>query len=164
MFIEMRISDAPIGAAIILVAVLSTWFAASPPASAAQYFKWTDERGRIHYSDKPPPDVVADELDIKVKSHVGPVTVSTFSASLETNDAVIMYGAEWCGICKRAKKYMDSEGIPYKEYDVDKSSKGKRDYKKLNGKGVPIILVGDQRMNGFSPKRLRAMLEAARSD
>ena len=63
-----------------------------------------------------------------------------------------------------ALKYMDSEGIPYKEYDIDESSKGRRDYKKLNGKGVPIILVGDQRMNGFSPKRLLAMLEAARSD
>ena len=75
-----------------------------------------------------------------------------------------MYSAEWCGICKRAKSFMDSEGIPYKEYDVDESSKGKRDFKKLNGKGVPIFLVGDQRMNGFSPKRLLAMLEAVRSD
>ena len=49
-------------------------------------------------------------------------------------------------------------------WDVDESSKGKRDFKKLNGKGVPIFLVGDQRMNGFSPKRLLAMLEAVRSD
>ena len=59
---------------------------------------------------------------------------------------------------------MDSEGIAYKEYDVDKSSKGKRDYKKLNGKGVPIILVGDQRMDGFSAQRLQVMLAAARSE
>ena len=160
----MSTSDTSVGAAIVTIVLLSTWLAASPLASAAQFFKWTDERGRVHYSDKPPPDIVANELDIKVKSHTGPVTVSNFSASLERNDTVIMYSAEWCGICKRAKKYMDSEGIPYKEYDVDESSKGRRDYKKLNGKGVPIILVGDQRMNGFSPKRLLAMLEAARSD
>jgi hypothetical protein len=38
----------------------------------------------------------------------------------------------------------------FSEYDVDKSSKGKRDFKKLGGKGVPVILVGKQRMNGFS--------------
>ena len=49
-------------------------------------------------------------------------------------------------------------------WDVDESSKGKRDFKKLNGKGVPIFLVGDQRMNGFSPEKLLAMREAVRSD
>lgn len=36
------------------------------------------------------------------------------------------------------------------EYDVEKSSKGKRDFKRLGGTGVPIILVGQKRLNGFS--------------
>ena len=36
------------------------------------------------------------------------------------------------------------------EYDIEKSSKGKRLYQDLGATGVPVILVGKQRMNGFS--------------
>ena len=61
-----------------------------------------------------------------------------------------MYGASWCGYCKKAKKYFNKNNIRFVEYDIERSTKGKRDYKALNGTGVPIILVGDQRMNGFS--------------
>ncbi len=61
-----------------------------------------------------------------------------------------MYSASWCSACKRAKAYFEEQGIPYTEYDVEKSSKGKRDFKKLGGKGVPVILVGSKRINGFS--------------
>lgn len=61
-----------------------------------------------------------------------------------------MYSAAWCGVCKKAKRYFAEQGIDYEEIDVEKSSQGKAAFKKLGGKGVPIILVGDRRMNGFS--------------
>ena len=62
-----------------------------------------------------------------------------------------MYSTTWCGYCKQARNYFQQNNIAFAEYDVEKSDKGKRDYKKMNGRGVPIILVGDKRMNGFSP-------------
>ena len=61
-----------------------------------------------------------------------------------------MYSANWCGVCKKARRYFEKQGIDYKEYDVETSARGKSDYKKLGAKGVPVILVGKQRMNGFS--------------
>ncbi len=36
---------------------------------------------------------------------------------------VVMYGADWCGVCKRAKRFFQAEGIPFRELDVDKSRK-----------------------------------------
>jgi len=42
------------------------------------------------------------------------------------------------------------KGIRFTEYDIEKSSKGKRLYKNLGARGVPVILVGKKRMNGFS--------------
>ena len=42
--------------------------------------------------------------------------------------------------------------IPFTEYDIEKSAKAAREYKKLRGTGVPVILIGDRRMNGFSIK------------
>jgi hypothetical protein len=44
---------------------------------------------------------------------------------------------------------------------VERSAQGKQEYRDLQGRGVPIILVGDQRMNGYSQARLDDMLRAA---
>ena len=61
-----------------------------------------------------------------------------------------MYGTSWCGYCKKARRYFAAHGIPFKEFDVENSSKGKRDYEKLRAKGVPVILIGKKCLNGFS--------------
>ena len=145
------------------IALLSVSIAAPATLCATQFYRWTDDSGRSHYSDMPPTDRLADELDIEIKSHAGPARVSTFSESIASAAAVVIYSAQWCGICTRAKNYMDANGIRYTEYDVDESAKGRRDYRRLDGKGVPIIIVGNQRMDGFSASRLQAMLAAAQS-
>ncbi len=53
-------------------------------------------------------------------------------------------------MCKRAKEHLKTRGVSFSEHDVEKSGIGKSEFKRLNGKGVPIILAGLQRMNGFS--------------
>ena len=63
-----------------------------------------------------------------------------------------MYSTTWCGVCKKAKRYFKSKKIPFTEYDIEKSEQAAREFKKLRGRGVPVILVGDSRMNGFSVK------------
>ncbi len=73
--------------------------------------------------------------------------------------SVVMYSAVWCGICKNAKRYFNQNGIAFKEYDIETSAKGRRDYKKLRGRGVPIILVGKKRINGFTPKSFKALYD-----
>jgi glutaredoxin len=65
----------------------------------------------------------------------------------------------WCGVCKKAKAYLAGKGIYFSEYDVETSDIGRQEYKRLGGKGVPIILVGKQRMDGFSSSRLDEMLK-----
>lgn len=69
-----------------------------------------------------------------------------------------MLSTTWCGVCKQARAWLSQKGIPFDEYDVERSETGKAEYRRLGGKGVPIILVGNQRMNGFSADRLAAML------
>ena len=69
---------------------------------------------------------------------------------------VVMYSASWCGVCKRARKWLTANAIPFKEFDIDQSTQGARDFRQLRGKGVPIILVGKKRLNGFSPAAFEA--------
>ncbi len=81
------------------------------------------------------------------------------SVDLGSPKKVVMYSAQWCGVCKKARAYFKQQGIPFSEFDIETSSKGKRDFNRLGGKGVPVILVGKGRMNDFSAGSFQKMYE-----
>ncbi len=116
---------------------------------SAEIHKWTDSDGRVHFGDKPPAGAETSIVEVKINTYESP-NIEALQEILNPKDKVVMYSAEWCGVCKKAKKYFRANNIPHKDYDIDKSSKGKKDYKKLGAKGVPVILVGKKRLNGFS--------------
>jgi glutaredoxin len=128
----------------------------------AQLYRWTDDKGVIHYSDKAPDKRDAKAVEIRINSYSGPATVSTTDAPAAgaAKAQVKMLATSWCGYCARARAYLNSRGIPFEELDVEKSAQGKQEYRALKGRGVPIILVGNQRMNGYDQGRLEAMLRA----
>jgi glutaredoxin len=70
---------------------------------------------------------------------------------------VVMYGASWCGYCSKARSYFEQHHIPFTEYDVEKSAKGARDYRAFGSGGLPLILVGDSGMHGFSASSFAAL-------
>ena len=123
---------------------------------SAEVYKWTDEEGITHYSDKKPESQEVTELEFKIATYdtVSYGTVKDSAEKANTKEAnkknVVMYSASWCGVCKKAKKYFRRNAIPFTEYDIEKSKKTKRKYKKLGATGVPVIIVGRQRMNGFT--------------
>lgn len=124
----------------------------------AEIYSWVDEQGRKHFGNKPPAEAQAKKLDIRPNTVSNPNRGNN-SKTPAANKQVVIYAATWCGVCKRAKQYFKAHNIPYTEYDIERSRKGRLDYKKLNGRGVPIILVGDQRMDGFSPERFQALYQ-----
>jgi glutaredoxin-like YruB-family protein len=71
---------------------------------------------------------------------------------------VVMYTTSHCPACKAAKQYLAQKGVPYDEVDVETSRDGAQAFQKLGGRGVPLILVGDKKMEGFSPQALDALL------
>ncbi len=91
---------------------------------------------------------------LRINTYTQPEIVrGAVSDLLAPKAKVVLYSAGWCGICKRARAYLRSHGIPFDEHDVETSAKGREDFVGLGGRGVPIILVGRRRMNGFSPDR-----------
>jgi len=132
-------------------------------AASAQVFKWTDASGKTHYGDRPPEDAKAQQIAIRVPSYDGPVQVQDWGAILKRKPApaaaakpdpasVTMYSTSWCPHCKRARAYFAEQGIRFTDIDVEKNEGGRRDYEALGGKGVPVIVVGDRMMRGFSPE------------
>lgn len=132
---------------------------------SAEIYKWVDENGRIHFSDRKAKGQAVEVVPIKVNS-LKTVTYSTGSAhrsmgspSMEksssvdssfTKKQVIMYSASWCGYCAKARKYFSQNNIVFTEYDIEKNKQARKEYDALGAKGVPVILVGKKRMNGFS--------------
>lgn len=123
---------------------------------AGKVYKWTDAQGRIHFADNPVDAAQAEEL--KIRSFSGSAEVSSEDNGFGSREVKILT-TTWCGVCKSAKAYLASRGIAFSEYDVETSDAGRQEYKRLAGKGVPIILVGNQKMNGFNPPQLEKMLK-----
>jgi len=119
-------------------------------AVAGEIHKWTDENGNVHFGDRPPASADSTEIVVKPNVYERPSIERVVSSLEDGTRDVVMYSAQWCGYCKKARNYFMAEGIQFKEYDVEKSPKGKRDYKRLKAVGVPVILVGSKRLNGFS--------------
>ncbi|MBX2869056.1 MAG: glutaredoxin family protein [Acidiferrobacterales bacterium] len=112
-----------------------------------EIYKWTDADGVVHFGDSPPESAIYSIPDIKVNSYSAPPIPDRGTIN---DNQVVMYGTSWCGYCKKAKNYFAKKGIPFKEFDIEKSSAARREYDQLNGRGVPLIIVGNQRLSGFT--------------
>jgi len=142
----------------------------------AEFYKWTDANGQIHFSDKLPANHQAESVELNEITTYTSATVTDVNVEPELqlssdvpdkktvdkkatrkNRRVVIYSAAWCGICTRAKNYFKSKKIAYKEYDIETSKKGRRDFIKFNARGVPVILVGKKRMDGFDVRKFEAM-------
>ena len=58
---------------------------------------------------------------------------------------ITVYGANWCGDCRRAKKFMDDNGVGYLWVDVENDPAAIELVLKLNGgkRIIPTIVFDD---------------------
>ena len=139
----------------------------------SEIYRWQDADGSWHFGDRPPATAKARVVRPKVNAVAPSAELRSAAQGLKAEAGrshpkirrprVVMYSASWCGVCKRARSYFRSHHIPFKEYDVETTAKGRRDYKRLKGKGVPLILVGGRRMTGFSPGRFEQLYAGVRN-
>jgi glutaredoxin len=149
---------------LTLLALPVLFFAA---AASSQVYRWTDAQGRVHYGDSPPQEAKTEQVKISVQSFGGPAVVDYVSILKRPikSDArpsradVALYTTSWCGVCKQAKAWLSGKQIPFQEYDVENNEQARSDFLAMGGGGVPVILVGEQRMRGFSAGKLEGMLK-----
>ncbi|QOC23303.1 hypothetical protein IC757_03905 [Wenzhouxiangella sp. AB-CW3] len=72
---------------------------------------------------------------------------------------IVFFTAPWCGYCDQARDYLDDQGVDYLEVDVEASTANNRQFQEVNGRGVPLIFIGETRMAGFSPQAYGRALE-----
>ena len=64
---------------------------------------------------------------------------------------ITLFSMANCPHCKTAKQYLEQQKITFRLVDV-KSAAGQKEFAKTGYRGVPVLKVGDQLLNGFSIK------------
>lgn len=80
--------------------------------------------------------------------------------ALPPGTEVVLYATEWCGYCAKTREILVERGVPYREYDVEKSAEGKVQFEQLKGRGVPVLVVGDEVIHGFNKGAIDSALRA----
>ena len=61
-----------------------------------------------------------------------------------SENKVVMYGAEWCGDCRRSKRFLEQNKVSYTYIDVENDKKGKEKAIEICGKqSIPVITFSD---------------------
>lgn len=100
----------------------------------AIYQNW----GRIEHFVSPPPPEVAHSY---------------------SQARVVIYSTQWCAYCKQTRRFLDSKGIAFQEYDIETSGEGHKAYEALGGRGIPMIDVNGTLIRDFAPQEILAALK-----
>lgn len=74
---------------------------------------------------------------------------------------VVLFSAQWCGLCTQIRQCLLRSGVPFEERDVENSLQASAQWWALRVRGVPATLVGPDLVYGFQTERLKTALAAA---
>ncbi|WP_229215538.1 glutaredoxin family protein [Duganella sp. CY15W] len=72
---------------------------------------------------------------------------------------VVMYGTSHCPYCAKTRDYLREHGIAFADLDIEKSDRARQEFEQLEGRGVPVILIGNRRIVGYQPATIAAALQ-----
>lgn len=62
---------------------------------------------------------------------------------------VVMYSADWCGYCQRARALLERRGVVYEDIDVDVVADARAQMQQRTGRSsIPQIFIGGQHIGG----------------
>ena len=147
---------------VALLAVLL--FAAAFAAGAQQLYRWTDDRGRVHITDTPPP---ASARNVQRKS-TGTPGEPQGQEPFELRQAmreypVTLYTAPECkDLCAAARTVLNRRGVPFKEVQVADEPSSEELKRVSGGQDVPTLVVGRSVHRGYAEAPYESLLDSAR--
>lgn len=80
---------------------------------------------------------------------------------LEVPGELTVYGADWCGDCRRAKRHLDAAGVSYRWVDLTQDRGAKRMLAAAGLRAIPVIATADGRvLMEPSNAELRGLVES----
>lgn len=159
-----------------------------PDQARRLYFQYIDERGRVQFTERveevpeawrdkvgfveldgPPPMSPADARRTRDEKFArsgrsvfrGQRGAELAAAEPTRGPEIVLFYAEWCGYCRRAKAHLERDGWDYTLRDIDRSEALDELIRKTGQKAVPVIDIDGKVLIGYDANRLDQMLEAA---
>jgi glutaredoxin len=137
-------------------------------ASAQQLYRWTDDKGRVHVTDTPPP-TTAKNVRKSGPQAPSPDTAEPKSSGSEPfalqqarkNFPVTLYTVPECVACTAARDLLNKRGVPFKEVSVTEPATQDEFKKAIGGNTVPAMVVGSTVQKGFEEVAYQRLLDAA---
>lgn len=129
----------------LLVAFSLLAFALS---AGAQLYRWTDDSGKVHYTDTPPP---ANAKNVQKKGSARPSGSDAASAGTQSyalqqavkNFPVTIYTSKDCGNpCQKGLDFLKKRGVPFTEKVVTTQAEVDAVVKLAGAPRVPVLVVG----------------------
>lgn len=72
---------------------------------------------------------------------------------------ITLYSTRNCPNCKRARQYLQQKGMKFQELDVQKNLRAQKMLARLGTRSIPVIMIGDIRIEGFDRQGIDAALK-----
>jgi glutaredoxin len=135
------------------------------------YYQFVDGGGRVHFVQRL--DAVPAEwretmgyVELDVPPPLSPLDarrardsrVSRAVATPRAGSSVVLYSAEWCGACRKAKRHLERRGVRYELRDVDQPENLQALVETTGRKGIPVLEVDGRVVSGFNAQRYDELL------
>jgi glutaredoxin-like YruB-family protein len=143
-----------------------------PAESLRVYFQYVDDRGAVRFVERME-DVPAAwrdrvgfiELD-RLPPMAEPPVRDTYADARRaanpggTGPRVVLYYADWCPWCKKAKDHLRKRGVDFVLRDVDEEEALEELIEKTGQSSIPVIDVNGKILKGFNANDLDQLLSS----
>jgi glutaredoxin len=121
--------------------LLGLWVATYP--AHAQPYRWTDENGRVHYTDTIPPASARDVQTTKLRDNsIGQQPSYELSRALKTAPVTLYTHPNCTDVCRSAREVLEQRGVPFTEVVADEPKTLEQLKQVSGGNSVPVLVVG----------------------
>lgn len=135
-------------------------------AVQAQLYRWTDENGKVHYTDTQPP-ASAKNVEKKGRARAGEAEANAAQQSYALQQAVknfpvTIYTSKDCGKpCKEGSELLKKRGVPFTEKVVASRVEIDELIKLAGAPRVPVMVVGVSILKDFEEQGWNEALDTA---
>ncbi|MDR3212581.1 MAG: glutaredoxin family protein [Azoarcus sp.] len=148
-----------IPAAAVLFALAAPSALAEP--AGGNIYRWIDDNGEVHYSDRAPPGNEADAVYFTSKAPAASQSYPTRRAAKDF--PVTLYTAVNCKqLCEDARTFLNKRKVPFTEAQIRSEDDATAFYKRFGEAAeIPILTVGATSLRGFEPQRWNNQIDQA---